>query len=68
MENLLYLLPLLACPVVMGAMMWIMMRPGRKQPKEPDTPTAADQELAQLRAEVDTLRGRLTEPDTRQRS
>ncbi len=70
MENLLYLLPVLACPVGMGVMMWMMMRPGRgQQTITPTAPTAAEQELAQLRNEVDALRTRLhadAAEDTRQ--
>lgn len=62
MENLLYLLPLLACPIAMGLMMWMMMRPKRGNTGEP---AAADQELARLRTEVDTLRTQLTDTDTR---
>ncbi|MGH8775817.1 MAG: hypothetical protein ACRDWI_11790 [Jiangellaceae bacterium] len=69
MENLIYLLPVLACPVGMGVMMWMMMRPGRGQTTTPTAPTAAEQELAQLKNEVDALRTRLhadTADDTRQ--
>jgi hypothetical protein len=51
-ENLSALL-LLACPVGMGLMMWLMMRGGHR----PSTPDADhEQELAQLRAEVERLR------------
>lgn len=54
MHQLLYAVPLLACPVGMGLMMYFMMR-GTKQgtPAQPPTTSA---ELAQLRAEVDQLR------------
>ena len=52
MSQLLYSLPLLACPVGMGLMMYFMMR-GNKQPSAPQTPPG---ELTRLRAEVDQLR------------
>lgn len=54
MSQLLYSLPLLACPVGMGLMMFFMMR-GNKQESPRPSGTAAD-ELTMLRAEVDQLR------------
>ena len=59
MQQLLYTLPALMCPIGMGAMMWFMMRGGKnKQPAQsaPGTPTPREQELAALRAEIDQLR------------
>lgn len=59
MDKLLYLLPVLACPVGMSAMMWYMMRSGRKVPATDGHATdlpAKEAELAGLRAEVDRLR------------
>lgn len=64
MTHLLYLLPALACPVGMGAMMWLMMRGGKssKVPTPPGTTDAApmnaqqEVELAQLRAEIEQLK------------
>ncbi|MBT2492911.1 hypothetical protein J7E96_31260 [Streptomyces sp. ISL-96] len=61
MGQLLYILPLLACPVGMGLMMWFMMR--AKRPADPGRPphtTATpeqEQELRRLRKEIDALRG-----------
>ncbi|GAB2956483.1 hypothetical protein GCM10023080_014650 [Streptomyces pseudoechinosporeus] len=62
MENLLYLLPALACPVGMGLMMWFMMRGKRPADGRPHTAptTAQQQELARLRKEVEALRGEQT--------
>jgi hypothetical protein len=56
MQQLLYILPALACPVGMGAMMWLMMRPGRKQRTPGGSSSAQDGELARLRAEIAALR------------
>lgn len=44
-------LAVLACPVGMGAMMWLMMRRPAAPPGEPG------QEVARLRAELDQLQG-----------
>ncbi|SDY66066.1 hypothetical protein SAMN05661080_04198 [Modestobacter sp. DSM 44400] len=59
MVNLLSSLALLACPLGMGLMMWMMMRGGgHNQPAAPQqSMTPAQQaELAQLRAELDQVR------------
>lgn len=54
MQQLLYVLPALACPVGMGVMMWMMMRPKKDQATPP--PTVQEQELARLRNEIAALR------------
>lgn len=52
MEQFLYAVPLLACPLGMGLMMWLMSRKGHgHDAAQPDT--AAD--LARLRAELSEL-------------
>ena len=53
MEKLVYLLPILVCPLMMGAMMWMMMR-GNHTSSVPQPGT--QEEIAALRAEVATLR------------
>lgn len=57
MSELFYGLALLACPVGMGAMMWMMMR-GRKSPPQPHADSGADSgaELTRMRAEIEQLR------------
>ncbi len=53
MQQLLYILPALICPVGMGLMMWLMMRGhGKAQGSTP----SQEQELAALRAQVEALR------------
>lgn len=57
MAQLLYPLALLACPIGMGLMMWMMMRGGKSTDKAPQNPTrTSSDELTRLRAEVDQLR------------
>lgn len=51
-----YALAVLACPVGMGVMMWLMMRPGKKQADTGTLSPASEAEVAQLRAELDELR------------
>lgn len=55
MQQLLYILPALVCPVVMGLMMWFMMR-GHGHDKEQKATPEQEQELAALRAQVEALR------------
>jgi len=54
MPEALLSLAVLACPVGMGLMMWLMMRGSGKQ--QNDGPSAQDVEIAGLRAELDQLR------------
>lgn len=57
MTETFYALAVLACPVGMGLMMWLMMRGGKQSAPAPSLkPTATDAEIAALRAEVDQLR------------
>jgi predicted aminopeptidase len=61
MSESLYFLALLACPVGMGVMMWMMMRmqgsAGAAAPESPAETTVGKQaELVKLRAEIDQLR------------
>jgi hypothetical protein len=68
MDQLLSLLPALACPLGMGLMMWLMMRGTKGQPTEAmempaqETPPARtsaamspEDRLAELRAQLDML-------------
>lgn len=55
MDQVLYALAVLACPVGMGMLMWLMMRSDKKPSRDAAT-AASDAEVAQLRAEVDRLR------------
>jgi cytochrome c-type biogenesis protein CcmH/NrfF len=70
MSQLLYALPLLACPVAMGLMMWFMMRSKATDQQAQSAPTAEqEQELIRLRKEVDALRGDIaTKPTLRKDS
>lgn len=54
MSEALYALALLACPVGMGLMMWLMMRGSKSSPAQ-ETPLD-EAEMVKLRAEVDQLR------------
>lgn len=54
MAQLLYPLAILACPVGMGLMMWMMSRGGKHKDSSPSPSTTAD-ELTRLRAELDQL-------------
>lgn len=56
MSQLLSTLPLLACPLGMGAMMWFMMRMGKKSEPAQPADFAQQAELTRLQAEIDQLR------------
>ena len=63
MESLLLTIVLLACPVGMGLMMWMMMRGQGK-----GSGHSGQQEVAQLRTEIDQLKSERTalrKPGTR---
>ncbi|MCZ4102793.1 MULTISPECIES: hypothetical protein [Streptomyces] len=64
MSQLLYALPLLACPVGMGAMMWFMMRGGKKPASEQPSDQAAT--LTRLQAEIDQLRATQRDADAQE--
>jgi hypothetical protein len=53
MTETLYALAVLACPVGMGLMMWLMMRSGHGSAR---SGAEHEQEVQRLRAEVDQMR------------
>jgi hypothetical protein len=57
MEGLLLTIAVLACPIGMGVMMLLMMRGRHRYPTEGEPPgPSAQEELAELRAEVERLK------------
>lgn len=56
MAQVFYTFAILACPIGMGLMMWLMMRGGKKQSTDQVPSTASAAEVAQLRAELNELR------------
>lgn len=63
MPQPLYPLLLLACPIGMGLMMWLMMRGGWHAPQRKES-SASQAELDELRKELSELRA--AQNDTRQ--
>jgi len=59
----LYTLPLLACPIGMGLMMFFMMRGNKQEPPSPSRSNA--DEMTRLRAEVDQLRAAQRDRESR---
>ncbi|MET4781579.1 hypothetical protein [Glaciihabitans sp. UYNi722] len=55
MQQLLYVLPVVVCPIVMGLVIWFMMR-GTAQGHQQKPTSELEQELVKLRAEVNALR------------
>ncbi len=55
MPEALYPLLLLACPVGMGVMMWVMMRGNKQQPQPPADTATKQAELAGLQAQINQL-------------
>ncbi|MQA03877.1 MAG: hypothetical protein GEV07_14525 [Streptosporangiales bacterium] len=67
MSEALVTLAVLACPIGMGAMMFMMMRGKGKPPEGDKNPDAvSDAELTRLRAEVDQLRAAHAEAQRRE--
>lgn len=65
MEALLLGLAVLACPVGMGVMMWMMMRGSHNPGSGSQGGQSAVAEAARLRAEVDQLRAAREHAETR---
>lgn len=63
MPQSLYPLLLLACPIGMGLMMWVMMRGGSHASRHGDSPSS-QAELAELRKEIGELRATQNQKDT----
>ena len=71
MAQILPYLRFLACPIGMGAMMWMMMRMTRSSQPQPAAPPAVDPRIAELESQVNDLRSALRargaeEPEGRQ--
>jgi len=75
MQNLLYLLPALVCPlgmVMMGVVMWVMMRgkrhndTGVRAADQPSLPVPEADRLAMLHAEQDALYARVQDLSARE--
>ncbi len=58
MQNLVYLLPLLACPLgmaIIGGVIWLVMRANGAQATPPNEPLSREQRLALLRSQQDAV-------------
>ncbi len=64
MSSLLYTVAVLACPVSMGLMMFMMMRGQRNDSPAPASGAAERSEVEALRAEIEALKAQRT--DTQQ--
>ena len=60
MSHLFYSLAILACPLGMGAMMWMMMRGSKQGPPSGYDPAKAA-EFVQLQTQIDALRAQQNE-------
>lgn len=59
MSHLIYALPVLACPIGMSLMMWLMMRGKNTSPESTGGEGTVEQrqsQLARLQAEIEALR------------
>ncbi|MCT7373309.1 hypothetical protein [Mycolicibacterium llatzerense] len=65
MSSLLYTLAVLACPVSMGLMMFMMMRSQRNDSTAPPSDAADRSEVQALRAEIEALKAQRS-TDTQQ--
>ena len=65
MESALYTLGVLACPIAMGLMMFLMMR-GHNKGLADQAPAADGSEVARLRAEIEAIKAERAETPRQQ--